>query len=149
MKRTVALCAELLVLSAGFTAQNVFVACRTPDAPVPAWGDDGKAEDSSDSESSFSDWRDWFHLLETFVKCSCVWSFGRQWFCVDHTDDMVCLMAFLRTKILHVLFWKVWTGSMFQPKPYPHENESWDLCSFYAASYQIHFWFCWNYFVGL
>ncbi|XP_061844895.1 WASH complex subunit 3 isoform X3 [Colius striatus] len=28
---------------------------ETPDAPVPAWGDDGKAEDSSDSESSFSD----------------------------------------------------------------------------------------------
>ncbi|XP_010142214.1 PREDICTED: WASH complex subunit CCDC53, partial [Buceros rhinoceros silvestris] len=28
---------------------------QTPDAPVPAWGDDGKAEDSSDSESSFSD----------------------------------------------------------------------------------------------
>ncbi|XP_075567812.1 WASH complex subunit 3 isoform X3 [Pelecanus crispus] len=28
---------------------------ETPDAPVPAWGDDGNAEDSSDSESSFSD----------------------------------------------------------------------------------------------
>ncbi|XP_026646683.1 WASH complex subunit 3 isoform X4 [Zonotrichia albicollis] len=28
---------------------------ETPDAPVPAWGDDGKAEESSDSESSFSD----------------------------------------------------------------------------------------------
>ncbi|KAJ7399111.1 WASH complex subunit CCDC53 [Pitangus sulphuratus] len=28
---------------------------ETPDAPVPAWGDDGKTEDSSDSESSFSD----------------------------------------------------------------------------------------------
>ncbi|KFW73450.1 WASH complex subunit CCDC53, partial [Pygoscelis adeliae] len=28
---------------------------QTPDAPVPAWGDDGNAEDSSDSESSFSD----------------------------------------------------------------------------------------------
>ncbi|NWH39705.1 WASC3 protein, partial [Chloropsis hardwickii] len=28
---------------------------ETPDAPVPTWGDDGKAEDSSDSESSFSD----------------------------------------------------------------------------------------------
>ncbi|XP_054242639.1 WASH complex subunit 3 isoform X2 [Indicator indicator] len=28
---------------------------ETPNAPVPAWGDDGKAEDSSDSESSFSD----------------------------------------------------------------------------------------------
>ncbi|XP_015483709.1 WASH complex subunit 3 isoform X2 [Parus major] len=28
---------------------------ETPDAPVPAWGDDGKAEDSSDNESSFSD----------------------------------------------------------------------------------------------
>lgn len=39
----------------GFTTYNLFVACRTPDAPVPAWGDDGNAEDSSDSESSFSD----------------------------------------------------------------------------------------------
>lgn len=47
--------AELLVFSAGFATWNVFVACRTPDAPVPAWGDDGKAEDSPDSESSFSD----------------------------------------------------------------------------------------------
>ncbi|XP_040416732.1 WASH complex subunit 3 isoform X3 [Cygnus olor] len=28
---------------------------ETPDAPLPAWGDDGNAEDSSDSESSFSD----------------------------------------------------------------------------------------------
>ncbi|XP_009585985.1 PREDICTED: WASH complex subunit CCDC53, partial [Fulmarus glacialis] len=28
---------------------------ETPDAAVPAWGDDGNAEDSSDSESSFSD----------------------------------------------------------------------------------------------
>ncbi|XP_030333995.1 WASH complex subunit 3 isoform X1 [Strigops habroptila] len=28
---------------------------ETPDAPVPAWGDDGKVEESSDSESSFSD----------------------------------------------------------------------------------------------
>ncbi|RLW00290.1 hypothetical protein DV515_00009204 [Chloebia gouldiae] len=28
---------------------------ETPDAPVPAWGDDGKGEASSDSESSFSD----------------------------------------------------------------------------------------------
>lgn len=49
------LCAELLVFSAGSATQNVFVACRTPDALVPAWGDDGKTEESSDSESSFSD----------------------------------------------------------------------------------------------
>ncbi|XP_025939680.1 WASH complex subunit 3 isoform X4 [Apteryx rowi] len=28
---------------------------ETPDAPVPTWGDDGNAEESSDSESSFSD----------------------------------------------------------------------------------------------
>ncbi|KAM4671271.1 WASH complex subunit 3 isoform 2-T2 [Amazona ochrocephala] len=46
---------DLLDLLLGFTTQNIFVACRTPDAPVPAWGDDGKAEESSDSESSFSD----------------------------------------------------------------------------------------------
>lgn len=83
------------------------------------------------------------------LECSCVWSFGRQWFCVDHMDDMVCLMVFLRTKILHVLIWKVWTGIMFQPEPFPHESESSDPCSFYAASCLIHFWFCWNYFVGL
>ncbi|XP_062989443.1 WASH complex subunit 3 isoform X2 [Elgaria multicarinata webbii] len=28
---------------------------ETPDAPVPAWGDEANAEESSDSESSFSD----------------------------------------------------------------------------------------------
>ncbi|KAM6292896.1 WASH complex subunit 3 isoform 2-T2 [Porphyrio hochstetteri] len=46
---------DLLDHLLGVTTQKVFVAPRTPDAPVPAWGDDGKAEDSSDSESSFSD----------------------------------------------------------------------------------------------
>lgn len=82
--RTVVLRAELLVLSAGFTARNVFVVCRTPDAPVPAWGDDGKAEDSSDSESSFSDWRDWFQPLETFGVLMCLELWQTMVLCGSH-----------------------------------------------------------------